>query len=360
MHQPSIYAPAFAGHPRFEIACVADDPGQIDDYIISANQGVASEYGVPYLEDIGQVSDDPTIDVCSVCAQLERRGEISRQMAAAGKHLFMDKPHAVSVSEAKDIAEAVRTTGVTAVIYGRQLSATPSVIRSQVELGAVGKLIAIHWDLIFAKGQAGTVPDGWETCISTDLETFTFRSPGLDPSGSGHNVWAKRELHEIGLYPVGLVQDLVGVPVRSVYARLGQYWLATHAERGVEDFALMQMGFENGVTATITTGRYGRQTDPAGGVDKVLVVGTEGSIVADGSPPNAAVYATAGSDGKSATRVNGSDASGVTTLLDELAWAIDRGHHPPNNVDHGVAQIETLLAGYKSYFTGEVVTLPLE
>jgi predicted dehydrogenase len=128
----------------------------------------------------------------------------------------------------------------------------------------------------------------------------------------------------------------------------------------VEDFALMQMGFENGVTATITTGRYGRQTDPAGGVDKVLVVGTEGSIVADGSPPNAAVYATAGSDGKSATRVNGSDASGVTTLLDELAWAIDRGHHPPNNVDHGVAQIETLLAGYKSYFTGEVVTLPLE
>ena len=226
MHQPSIYAPAFAEHPRFEIACVADDPGQSDVYIISAKQGVASEYGVPYLEDIGQVSDDPTIDVCSVCAQLERRGEISRQMAAAGKHLFMDKPHAVSVSEAKDIAEAVRTTGVMAVIYGRQLSATPSVIRSQVELGAVGKLIAIHWDLIFAKGQAGTVPDGWETCISTDLETFTFRSPGLDPSGSGHNVWAKRELHEIGLYPVGLVQDLVGVPVRAGYARLGQSWLA--------------------------------------------------------------------------------------------------------------------------------------
>ena len=47
MHQPSIYAPAFAEHPRFEIACVADDPGQIDDYIISATQGVASEYGVP-------------------------------------------------------------------------------------------------------------------------------------------------------------------------------------------------------------------------------------------------------------------------------------------------------------------------
>ena len=125
MHQPSIYAPAFAEHPRFEIACVADDPGEIDDYIISTNQGVASEYGVPYLEG-------------SVCAQLERRGEISRQMAAAGKHLFMDKPHAVSVSEARDIAEAVRTTGVRAVIYGRQLSATPSLIRSQVELGAVG------------------------------------------------------------------------------------------------------------------------------------------------------------------------------------------------------------------------------
>lgn len=358
MHQPSNYAPGFAAHPRFEITCVADDPDQIDDYIVATNKAVANEYGVPYIENIAKVADDPNIDVCSVCAQLERRGAVSRQLAAAGKHLFMDKPHAVSVGEARRISETVRTSGVKTVIYGRQLSATPTLIRRQIAAGAIGELIAIHWDLIFAKGQAGTVPDGWATCISEDLETFTYRAPDVDPSGSGHNVWAKRELHEIGLYPVGLVQHLVGVPVRSVYARLGQYWLATHAERNLEDFALMQMTFENGVSATITTGRCGRQTDPGGGVDKVVVVGTEGSIVTDGSPPTAAVYGVAGPDGKSATRVNGSDESGVTALLDDLVSAIDEGHDTSNNVDHGMAQVETLLAGYKSYFTGDVVTLP--
>ncbi len=359
MHQPTNYAPAFADNPRVEIACVADDPAEIDTYVADTNRAVARQYGVPYVEDIQAVADDPTIDICSVCAQLERRGRISARLAAAGKHLFMDKPNAIGLAEARAIVEAARASGVSTIVYGRPLSSTPQQIERELAAGSIGELAAIHWDLIFAKGTAGTVPDAWATQISDDLARFTFRAHGEDPSGSGHDVWAKRELHEIGLYPVGLVQYLAAAPVRTVYAQLGQYWLGSHASRGVEDFAAMHLTFANGVTATVTTGRFGRTTDPGSGVDKVAVVGTRGSIVVDGSPPAAVTYGPADEFGKSATRLEGANASGLDEQIAELVACIDAGRETSNNAHHGYAQVETLLAGYASYFQGAPITLPL-
>ncbi len=359
MHQPQQYAPTFANHPRTEVVCVADDPSEIDDYVVETNRAEADLYGVPYVESIDAVANDPTIDIVSVCPQLERRGGVSARLADAGKHLFMDKPNAITVAEARAIADAARARDVRTVIYGRHLSSMMRQIKSELDAGSIGELKAIHWDLIFAKGRAGTVPDDWTTAISQDLSRFTYRAHGSDPSGSGHNVWAKRELHEIGLYPVGQVQYLAKSPVREVYAQLGQYWLGTHAERGLEDFAIMHMTFENGVTSTITTGRYGRETDPGSGVDKVSVVGTDGSIVADGSPPTAMAYGLPGDDGKGATRIDAADSGGIQALIDEFIVCIDEGRETLNNADAGVAQVESLLAGYASYFSGQPVRLPL-
>ena len=359
MHQPQQYAPTFAKHPRTEVVCVADDPNEIDDYVVETNKAMAELYGVPYIESIDAVAADPTIDIVSVCPQLERRGGVSARLADAGKHVFMDKPNAITVAEARAIADAARARNVRTVIYGRHLSTMMQRIGRELDAGSIGELKAIHWDLIFAKGQAGTVPDDWATAISQDLSRFTYRAHNADPSGSGHNVWAKRELHEIGLYPVGQVQHLADSPVRTVYAQLGQYWLGSHAERGLEDFAIVHMTFENGVTSTITTGRYGRETDPGSGVDKVSVIGTRGSIVADGSPPVAMTYGVAGDDGKGATRVDAADSSGIAALIDEFIVSIDEGRETINNAEHGVAQVETLLAGYASYFSGQPVSLPL-
>ena len=358
MHQP-MYAPVFAAHPRLEIACVVDDPHEIDEYVVETNRAIAEQYGVPYVEGIDAVAEDATIDICSVCPQLERRGRISSRLAQAGKHLFMDKPNAISLYEARAIADAAEMHGVRTVIYGRQMADVPQKIKQQLASGAVGDLVAIHWDLVFAKGEAGEVPDEWVARISRDMTKFTFRASGSDPSGSGHNVWAKRELHEIGLYPVGLTQFLVDAPVSSVYAQLGQYWLASHAERQAEDFAVLQMQFANGVTATITTGRYGRQTDPGSGVDKVAVIGTKGTIVADGSPPMAMTYGPLSDDGKSATRLDALDANGIGRMVSELITSIDNGRETINNASHGVSHVEVLLAGYASYFAGEPVQLPL-
>ena len=103
---------------------------------------------------------------------------MSARLADAGKHLFMDKPNAITVAEARAIADAARARDVRTVIYGRHLSTMMRQIKSELDAGSIGELKTIHWDLIFAKGQAGTVPDDWTTAISQDLSRFTYRAHG--------------------------------------------------------------------------------------------------------------------------------------------------------------------------------------
>ena len=71
-------------------------------------------------------------------------------------------------------------------------------------------------------------------------------------------------------------------------------------------------------------------------------------------------YGTPGDDGKGATRVDAADSGGIEALIDEFIVCIDEGRETLNNADAGVAQVESLLAGYASYFSGQPVTLPLD
>ncbi len=358
MHQPT-YAAGLAAHPRLEITQVVDEPGQIDEYIVHANRRLAEQYGVPYVEGIDRLLDDPHVDVCSVATQIERRGGVSAKLAAAGKHLFMDKPNAATLIEADAIVDAVRRSGVRTVVYGNQLSAAARRARRAISDGELGTVLALHWDLIFAKGEPGGVPSDWQIDVSRDLSRFTFRAEGADPSGSGHNVWAKRELHEIGLYPLGLVRSLANAEITTVYAQLGQYWLKSHAERGLEDFALMHLTFAGGATATITTGRYGRHTDPGAGVNQLRIVGTDGSFVLDGRSPGAMLYGLPDETGATVLHLPADDASGLNTLIDQFVECLDSGADTVNDAVDGRQQVEALLAGYASYFSGAPVQLPL-
>jgi len=357
MHQP-MYAAVFAQHPQLNIVKVVDDPGQ-DAFVVSQNQKIAALYGVPYEEGIDRLLDDRQIDVCSVATQIERRGGISAKLAAAGKHLWMDKPNAATLREADAIVAAVRRSGVRTLVYGLHHTAATQRARASLRNGALGQLLSIHWDVIFAKGEAGTLPDGWRTAISPDLTRFTFRCEHGDPSGSGHNVWAKRELHEIGLYPIGLARYLAQSDVTSVYGQLGQYFLKTHADRGLEDFALMHVTFANGVTATVTTGRFGRLTDPGAGVNRGRLVGTRGSLVIDGVAPHALIYGAPDAGGGTDFRQTLPETGGLRESVAHLVECLESGRDSDSTAEDGRAQVEALLAGYASYFAGRPISLPL-
>src|SRR5215467_479622 len=67
--------------------------------------------------------------------------ETTRAAAQAGKHVFLDKPIANSVSEGRKIAEVCRKAGVVLALgYQRRRESHFRCVKKQIEAGVFGKL----------------------------------------------------------------------------------------------------------------------------------------------------------------------------------------------------------------------------
>ncbi len=350
MHQ-SGYAPALARHPRLRVLVLADDPGQ-EPLVVQRNRELADELGVPYIEDVDAALNWPGVEVASVCPQIERRGALVRRAAAAGKHLWLDKPLAPTLDDCTAIVDMLRRTGQKASIVSHLGYDHIQQGQRWIAQGRIGDLLAIHADVHFAKGQ----PDRTDTpaASSAPLGHWTYRTPDgvSDPTESGHSVIAKRELFEIGYYAVVYIRYLSGLPVEGVFARMGSHFFEAHAERGVEDFATIELTLAGGAVATITTGRIGRASHPLNGANHLTVIGTQGTLLLDGRRQTAELCSGVSADRgpNSIPRDDSSEAlvSHFVRVLDgdEPAWA---------GVEAGRTHVATLLAAYESVATGAVV-----
>ena len=58
-----------------------------------------------------ELAADPDVDAVAVSAGFAVQGDIARDLLGAGKHVFMEKPMAVSVAQAREIVAAADSTG---------------------------------------------------------------------------------------------------------------------------------------------------------------------------------------------------------------------------------------------------------
>ena len=150
------YARSFVADPRCELIAVADEPG-LPEYREGLNRLLANELGVPYLPLEQALARDDVQIVC-MCADVERRGRVASLCAAAGKHLYLDKPLAGTVEDAETIAVAVDAAGVVNQMFTHVTAGWTSAARGAIESGEMGELRAVHCDMLMAKGRPGTVP----------------------------------------------------------------------------------------------------------------------------------------------------------------------------------------------------------
>ena len=113
----------------------------------------------------------------------------------AGKHLFMDKPLAASVEDAHMMADAADRAGVVTQMFSQVTTSWARAAKATVDSGRIGKVQALHCDMLMAKGKPGTVPPGTARREQTSSGVFT-------------HVAAKRELFDMGVYPIALVHWL--------------------------------------------------------------------------------------------------------------------------------------------------------
>lgn len=107
----TIHIPNFRSLPGCDFVALAEARPEL-------GQSVAQRYGIPrvYRSHL-EIAADPQIDAVGVSAPYALQGRIAEDLARAGKHVFMEKPMAVTVQRAEAIVEAQRQGGRVFIAY---------------------------------------------------------------------------------------------------------------------------------------------------------------------------------------------------------------------------------------------------
>jgi len=151
--------------------------------------------------------------------------ETTRAAAEAGKHVFLDKPIANSVSEGRAITETCRKAGVVLALgYQRRRESHFRWIRGQIEAGAFGKLVNAEANI--SRDRLGKI----------DLNSWRYTAAGM-PGGV---------MLQIGIHYADVLEYLLG-RVKAVNGRFAQLVLPGDNP----DVASMVLEHENGALSTL-------------------------------------------------------------------------------------------------------------
>jgi predicted dehydrogenase len=364
-HQEN-YAAAFAADKRCRLVAVTDEL-DVDAKRRELNERLARALGVPYIADLKDALARADVQVVSICAPPERRGRIAVRCAEAGKHLYLDKSLVPQLAEAEALVAAVAKAGVRSHMFTMITQPWVRAAKQLLASGRLGTLRAIHADCFFAKGKTGTAKLG------------TPRKEEYPPERH-QRVEAKRELDNVGVYPITQMRWLTGKKFRTVYGVTGNYFFQEHQKHNVEDFGLLACTLEDGLPVTIAVGRFGWMTHPAAGVNRMVLVGSTRTAVVDANRPRVEVYTD--ETPWVPPPVNPADPMGFwQSTQDEVhvrpkrTWlptrptagsdasyfldCLDANRDSEVNAAEAALATEVLIAGYLSASKGEVVTLPL-
>jgi myo-inositol 2-dehydrogenase / D-chiro-inositol 1-dehydrogenase len=133
-----VHAEAYRQVAGGRLAAVADTDA-------SRREKFADEFGLKPYPDYRVLLQDPTVDAVLIAAPNWLHAEMAIAAAAAGKHVFCQKPLALSVPDAEAILHAVKKSGVTLQV-GFMLRFTPPMrkVKDLIDSGALGNVIAIR------------------------------------------------------------------------------------------------------------------------------------------------------------------------------------------------------------------------
>ena len=154
---------------------------------------LAGAWGIPTVHATTEaLMTDPLVDVVYVATPHVAHRDVALMAIAAGKHVLVEKPLAVSADAGREIVRAARAAGVLAMeaMWTRYLPQT-DVVRTLLADGALGEIHLVTADVGFV-----TPPD-----------------PGgqlWDPALAGG------ALLDVGVYPVSFASFAIGPPARVV------------------------------------------------------------------------------------------------------------------------------------------------
>ncbi len=185
----------------------------------------AAKYGCRAAPNYEAILEDRAVEAIVNTTPNDAHLETTRAAAAVGKHVFLDKPIANTVSEGRGITEACRKAGVVLALgYQRRRESHFRWIRSQIGAGAFGKLVNAEANI--SRDRLGKV----------DLDSWRYTAKGM-PGGV---------MLQIGIHYSDVLEYLMG-PVVAVSGRLARLVLPGDNP----DVASLILEHESGALSTL-------------------------------------------------------------------------------------------------------------
>jgi len=239
----------------------------IYDHDAARAQNNAEKLNSQTVDSPQQILDDPEITSVVIASETARHLELVEAAAAAGKHLFVEKPLATSADSAQKMANAIQKAGV---IFqtGFMLRSTPHMqfIKQEIERGNLGKITRMRVANCHNGVQRHLFDDEWKWIA--------------DVEQAGGGGFADLGAHSLDILLWALLPSCG--KVKKVAASLGSGF-----ERygDIDEYGVGILSFENGaigeLAASWTDAKLRAPVEMHGTEGEIIVNGTEVSYYSE-------------------------------------------------------------------------------
>ena len=133
------------------------------DASVSGARIFAEKHSVRAYESYEQMLDDDAIDAVCICTPSGYHAELARMALLAGKHVAVEKPVAMTVSEADAVIEAAKNSGrlLTAIAQLR-FSPDAARLREAVQGGSLGRIRFANLDMKYWRSEDYYSGSSWK------------------------------------------------------------------------------------------------------------------------------------------------------------------------------------------------------
>jgi predicted dehydrogenase len=312
------------------------------------------------------------IDIVDIATPTFLHHDIAVEAAKAGKHIFCEKPIALTCEQAKAMFEIAEKTGVTHFLnHNYRRCPAVQLAKKMIDEGEIGRVF--HW--------RGAYLQDWIVDPNFPL-TWHLRK---ETAGAGPQIDLNSHSVDLARFLIGDIKSVSGMTARFVQERplpdevaAGTFKAATKGEEKgevtVEDAAFMLVEFENGALGSFETTRFapGRKN-----YNYFEIYGSKGSLIFDfelmnelrffsAEDPNdrqgfRTILATEPVHAYIANwwppgHIIGYEHAFVHSVVDFLN-AIDTGEKIEPNFYDGMKTMEVIEAGLESAKTGKRIAL---
>lgn len=302
----------------------------------------AKEFGCKACASLDELLADASIDVINILLPNHLHAEPTIKIAAAGKHVLVEKPPSMSLADTDRMIAACAKAGVKlGIVLNCRVRKPIQAIRAAIAQGRFGRVLQADAYMKWFRSTEYYLSDDWRSSRR-----------------SGAGVTIQHAFHYIDL-----IQYLMG-PAAAVHARMLNL---THPKVKLEDTLYATIDFANGAHGVVEA-----STAFWPGTDiRIEVNGENGTAIMigermdtwkfrDDRPEDQAIR-TQGRQGV-ATGAGGAadlDFADHQAVIEGMAKAVREGCDPIITAPSARDTLEIALAMYKSAKTGQAVQLPV-